>query len=442
MNPYSRHNSRPLDANLNKLQNFYRQQLESQIPSNPQGRTPSERPYPTSGDDSGPDNVYVNVIFDNTQGAVAKRAVTTTTTTVPIINKPDDYYCSIVRFDVPLSQIPLFICPIIPNQPDPDRTPFIIGIDYLGTKYPVELHYISYNQELQPVQNTPDMVVTAYYYMYSIQQFLDITNVALKTAMVNSGFNMAGLNYPYFYWDPTTELVHLVYPSAIITPTNKPLIFMNTALQQWIDGFSLTYRGVQTQGNDFYFNLYNTLLPVPPYPGAEDLFVPTTGYPVTYPAGASGASGPVGQIGATGAECPCSGASGPSVPYYFDIKQEYKSLNNQVALKKIYITSTGLPTIPEFTPGSQTASSSTLPILTDFVPNVNNLSDAKSVAYYFPQSQYRLIDMISSTPIQSFDLQILWVDQFNGIHTVYVPPRSQANVKLIFAKRTLFKSLK
>jgi len=388
---------------------------------NAQFRSPATYQYAKPEDDTSVDQIYVNMSFNNSSNPVASVARTTSTFSVPLLDKTDDYYCAVLRFDIPLSEIPLFICPIIPNQGNANLTPFIIGIDYNGTKYPVNINFVSYEIPFNaPVQNQPTMVVTPYYYMYSIQQFLDIVNTYLKLAVTNSGFPMTGLNFPYFYWDPTTELVHLVFPTSFITSTNKPLIFMNTALQEWIAGFPVQYSGVQPQGNDYYLELYNALITPASYPGAEDLFSPVTQYPVTYPIGATGASG----------------------PNYYNITQEYKTLNNQLALKRIYITSTGLPAVAEYTPTGESTSASTLPILTDFVPNINNISDAKSIAYYYPTSQYRLIDMTSSSPLRVIDLQILWVDNFNNVLPLYIPPRGQANIKLIFVKRTLFKSIK
>jgi|WetSurMetagenome_2_1015567.scaffolds.fasta_scaffold09542_5 hypothetical protein len=410
-----------LRQSTNRLQNPY---IDSQY------RGPASFPQSNPGEDFQPDNIYVNMIFDNTTGAQPIPATIVNNFSVPVVNKPDDYYLAITRFDIPLSEIPLFICPIVPNQGDPDLTPFYIGIDYLGVKYPINVHFFSYQSVLNaPVQDKPYQVITPYYYMYSVQQFLDIINYALELAIVASGYPMTGLNMPYFYFDGSTELISLVYPAAFITGVNKPLIFLNTALQEWINGFTFQYRGPQPQFNDFYFELQNSLTNPSRYPGAENLFTPTTGFPVTYP------------LGSTGPLCPCGG-TGTIVPYYYRITQEYKSINNQVAVKKIYITSTALPTIQEFTPPSASSSAAILPILADFVPNINNLSDTKSIAYYNPESQYRLVDLTSSTPIRVIDLQIQWVDQQNNVNPLYLPSRSQANVKFVFAKRTLYKSLK
>lgn len=382
-----------------------------------QTRTPSIYPHAKPEMDNSADNVYVNVLFNNISGTSSIPASSLTTYSVPILDSPDNYYCSIVRFDIPLSRIPLFICPIIPNQVNPDLTPFIIGIDYLGVKYPVNIDYVSYSNYATPVQDKPYQVVTPYYYMSSVQQFLDIINTALKTAVNDSAFPMAGLNYPYFYFESGTELIKFVFPSQFITSVNVPLIFMNEMLYTWISGFSVERRYGSTVGNDYYLQLTNNLIAVnSPFPGVENLVAQTTTFPVTYPLSGSAK--------------------------YYVLTQEYKTINNNVAVKKIFVTSTSLPITPEFTPpASSGSSSSTLPIISDFIPNISSLADCNSVAFYYPVSQYKLVDMTSNTPIRYIDLRILWQDRYGNDNVLELPPGSQANVKLIFVKKTLYKSI-
>lgn len=382
-----------------------------------QMRTPSIYPHAKPELDNSADNVYVNVLFNNISGTSSIPASSLTTYSVPILDSPDNYYCSIVRFDIPLSRIPLFICPIIPNQVNPDLTPFIIGIDYLGVKYPVNVDYVSYSDYATPVQDKTYQVVTPYYYMSSVQQFLDIINAALKTAVNDSAFPMAGLNYPYFYFESGTELIKFVFPSQFITSVNVPLIFMNEMLYTWISGFSVERIYGSTIGNDYYLQLTNNLIAAnSPFPGVENLVAQTTTFPVTYPLSGSAK--------------------------YYVLTQEYKTINNNVAVKKIFVTSTSLPITPEFTPpASSGSSSSTLPIISDFIPNISSLADCVSVAFYYPVSQYKLVDMTSNTPIRYIDLRILWQDRYGNDNVLELPPGSQANVKLIFVKKTLYKSI-
>ena len=86
------------------------------------------------------DNVYLNVVIDhpipiyntglvpplivNSFGVPAEYNVTKT---LPIIDKASDFYCSIIRFDIPFNSIPLFIMPIVANQSNANLTPMVIG---------------------------------------------------------------------------------------------------------------------------------------------------------------------------------------------------------------------------------------------------------------------------------------------------------------------------
>src|ERR1700759_2826868 len=140
------------------------------------------------------DNVYLNVVIQNTgindttgttndADIVAEYNVTKT---LPILDKCSQYYCSIIRFDIPLQSVPLFIMPIIPAssfinpQPNPNLSPLIIGIDYLGVDYPVNVLYIADNNLPVPTQNlVGQQVITEYYYGYTYEQLITMIKTAL-----------------------------------------------------------------------------------------------------------------------------------------------------------------------------------------------------------------------------------------------------------------------
>jgi hypothetical protein len=82
---------------------------------------------------------------------------------------------------------------------------------------------------------------------------------------------------------------------------------------------------------------------------------------------------------------------------------------------------------------------SSLPIITDFIPNINSPGESRSIAYYNPTSQYRLIDMVSDTPLQKINLKIYWVDISNNIYPLYVSVAQQASIKLAFIRKSLYK---
>ncbi len=64
-----------------------------------------------------PENIYYNVIFNHNHfnGETPTIAQYSFTNTIPVLDKPNDYYCSVIRFVIPLSEVPLYIFPIEPN---------------------------------------------------------------------------------------------------------------------------------------------------------------------------------------------------------------------------------------------------------------------------------------------------------------------------------------
>lgn len=353
------------------------------------------------------------------------------TKTDPILDRCSDYYCSIVRFDIPLDQIPLAICPIIPNQSNPDLTPLIIGIEYgvtggLGSRYPVNVNYFNQNPLTPPIQNQPTQIVTPYYYIYSYQNFINMFNAALSTSWVESGLATLFPHYfaPYFYFDPTTNLISLIVPKCFVTLTSPathiPTIFMNSALNTYLDAFNVTYRFYDSpQGNDVYFILSANNTPDHFfYPGG--VLVPTATDPAT---------------------------TDPAVPYYYKFTQEYSVLEYWLSLRKILVTSSNIPIRSEYLPSGGIANvndngiNATFPVISDFVPNIGeSAGSSRSIAHYLPSAQYRLVDMVSDNSLQNVDIRLYWQDDDGNIYPLELSVFQQANLKILFTRKSLYKN--
>src|SRR5271167_3044289 len=136
------------------------------------------------------DNIYVNVVispFLMNSGVFEIAAEYQVTKTIPILSKCNDYYCSIVNFRIPLNDIPLFIMPIVPNQPNSNLTTFKIGITTGGIDYSQSVIYVSETGAPVPLQNQPTQVITLYYYVFSYQNLITAVNTALAAAFLASG---------------------------------------------------------------------------------------------------------------------------------------------------------------------------------------------------------------------------------------------------------------
>jgi hypothetical protein len=373
------------------------------------------------------DNIYVNVSFnhDDSQGNQPTPAEYIVTKTLPILSKCDDYYCSVIRFDIPLNSTPLFIMPIVPNQPDADLTPLIIGITYLGVNFPVNIEYIPDNILTAPLQNQPAQVITPYYFVFSFQNLINAINLALAEAVSLSGvkavLDAIPAKTPWFYLDPTTKLISLVVPTLFTNPAavpGKPLIYMNAQLSTYLEAFQKSQVGYnQPQGHDFVFILDFPSFPAPPFPS----------------------SNPYPQSDKAFFPIPVGGPDPAGVYTYYKFTQEYSTLQLWSSLRKILITTNSIPIISEYTPTGNSGISSTLPIITDFVPQIEIAGQSRSIAFYTPTSQYRLVDLKSSEQLNTIDLKIYWQDDQSNIYPLLISVFQQANIKLVFVKKSLYK---
>src|SRR5580693_4413640 len=162
-----------------------------------------------SRDIDGNDNIYLNVVF-NSNGSILTPAVYNITKTIPVADKPSDYYCSVIRFDIPLNAIPLFIMPIVANQSNANLTPMTIGISVGGTNFSQNVIYVSNElNQVAPVQNMPSQVITPYYYVFSFQNLIDSFNTALSLAFTAASAP-GSVPGPYLSFNPVTQLISLV----------------------------------------------------------------------------------------------------------------------------------------------------------------------------------------------------------------------------------------
>jgi len=388
------------------------------------------------------DNVYVNVVMDhknpgyikgdegwptppgpppvNNQSRVyltgeePQNGEYNVTKTEPILDRCSDYYCSIVRFTIPMENIPLMICPIVPNQTqvlgagneDIDLTPFIIGIEYgNGTtaRFPINIEYFAQNPytiDTLPAgfkQDRPLQIITPYYFIYTYQQFLNMINSALGVAWNLSGLKALFPTYmqPYFYLDPTTNLISLIVPTYFVNVTAPatitPTIFMNAALQKYLSSFNTSlYQYNALQGNDYYFIFNGSFTSTP-----ETFYYPNG---IAQPAAAAF-------------------PNLPTLPGYYKFTQEYSVLQYWSSLHSIVVSTNTIPIRNEYIPGvnnqasyvniNQDGVSVSYPILSDFVPEIEGAAGtSRSIAYYLPTAQYRLADMNSDNSLQKIDLQI------------------------------------
>lgn len=375
------------------------------------------------------DNIYLNIDIDHpivnytaipggaTVGSSPVVMEYNVTKNIPILDNCSDYYCAVVKATIPLDELPIMIVPIVPNQPDSNKTPLVIGINYAGVRYSQFLSYIPDNNQTAPVQNSQLQVVTSYYFMYSYNTMINMINIGLNVAYIASGIQAlfppgTAPPAPYFYLDPNTNLISLICSNifttspAIAPLTSMPMIYMNTELNTYLDSFRTSFLGYDKLfGEEYVFILNGVIFP-------NDI----NGYSPF-------------------------GVAPTNPPSFYKFTQEYSSLEYWVALRKIVIITNTIPVNTESVPTTNIELNSQLPVLISLAPPVeSSAGTSRSILNYDPSPQYRLIDLISNNPLQTINLRIYWQDRDGNVYPLLLSVFQRVSIKLGFFKKNLYKN--
>ncbi len=383
------------------------------------------------------DQVYYNVEITNNT-SLPKPAVFTETLTQPIITKCEDYYLSIVRFSVPGNAIPIFVCDIVPNQSNPNLTPYSVTLSYNGSDYTQNIIYFSLQNVNAPLNAIPVQQNSQYYYVYQYNHMIQMINIALDsafTALKTANPGAPPTQAPFFVFDENTQLISLVaqnlYSSTIASAATIS-IYANTFLvDRFLSGMLTRSFGYgNANGKDVLF-----------------LFPPSTTIPTT--------SGNVTML-PNYSDSYATTLANPQVtqpfeqryytstlnypPLYLFNTQGYNTLNNWFSLKKIVFISGTLPVNPEYVKTLNTNSSAgnvaKSSILTDFEPILNSSGASRSLFQYFPQGPYRLISMLGTNDLTNMDISIYWQDIHDVIYPLYILPGQISTIKILFQKKS------
>jgi hypothetical protein len=294
---------------------------------------------------------------------------------------------------------------------NPNLTPYILGIAYNGTNYPSQLIYTP-NNPGAPIPTYYQDPPSFYYFVNTYDLFINMMNAALLQSWINSGLSAIfplPIRAPYIEYNSSTSLLSVVVPkcfSVITAPLIEiPKIYLNVPMIQYFMGFSLYFYGInKTFGRDADIILSDPIS-VAPY---QLIPLPSQLY----------------------------------LTDYYKFTQDFSSLPYFASIRKILITSNTIPINAEVIPPPYGSSiSTTLPIITDFVIPIETIGSSKSIAIYNPSAQYRLIDMIGSTPLHKLDLNIMWEDLDGNIYPLYLSIFQQISIKIGFFRKSLYKDI-
>jgi len=337
------------------------------------------------------DIVYYNAtMVNNTAGRVL--ADIQDGRSVPIIEVPEQWEMSVVRFDVDSILLPVALFP-------------------LGTGTNTQL---SFTFRSSGVNYGP-------YYVQAQDPTGFVQSIALGTEMINDVFTTAwpliGGSKPQFpprlVWDPTTQLFRLYFSPDYATTYNDFAIYMNEVAYKYLYAFPAIIIGPQQPLNKdvllFTWNANYVQTAATSRVGLP-LSLQSPGY---YPAG--------------------------NLVY---LEQSAKSISNWQAARTIYLTTSSLPIQRESIPGAVgygqngSTSSNSIPMITDFIlPQDQNPMEAHSRIEYLPTAEYRMISLGGREPIYQVTLQAWWTSYTGAAYQIQLPPNGVFSAKIMFRRK-------
>jgi len=337
--------------------------------------------------------------------------------TIPILDRPKDYYLTISRFTVPVLDTPLLMCPIAgtgyvgvgPPPPAIDVTPFTVTLTYSGTDFQQTLVWVTRNPTA-PVPTTPgaiDVYHPYYYAMYTYDHFVEMVNIAFTNAFNSLKASFPGApptEAPYIIYNPETELFSLVCQYLYVGAGTID-IFVNDELLTYLGNIDGTFHGRNTTaGKDFEFTIIDN----------------DNGY-----------AKPGGTIPIP-----------PLNPTYLQFEQEYPSLDVFNSFFDLIFTTGTLPIVREWTQTNdpQNLEPTQISLITDFQPLLSEAGDIRSAIAYYPSGPYRLINLTGNTPLRNFDIKLWWKDKQGRLYPLTIPYKQTVSIKFLFIKKSTFTS--
>ena len=362
---------------------------------------------------SEPDRIYYDLQTKNLSSttSVSEQLVFSDLRNAEVVKDASKYKLSVVRFQADTSILPVFIPTIQLNQPNPNLTIYTVRLDYAGlfVEVPVIWQPEILSAAVPPAPNTLPFgrqQNTQYYHSLNYQHFINLINVALKSAMDQLKVLSAPVNdsvlAPFLGWNSNTLCAELL--ASPLFETRPIKLFFNRALYALFSSFQAVKFPNNTSLGEIYElqllnnNSYNL-----------EINYKNTG---------------VNKI---------------------VLKQNYSTIANWSPVSAIVFTSQNLPVVPAFTSvplisinGQTTAisgnNSNTVNIITDIATTENSY---KPTLIYVPSAEYRFIDLYSSAPIRNVELRVFWRATDGTYQPLLVPSGGASSIKLLFQRKGL-----
>ena len=330
---------------------------------------------------------------------------------------PENYEMSIIRFSIDTDS-PVFIPQIVGDQPDRDKTVYVMSLESLEggvyVKYTQPIKWIPENQSV-PLPPAPDQTTTkeanyasGYYDCSSYNYLMYLLTVTAKQLMAQLAVPTEN---PVFVWngddtmsiffpDTFTETVSIVAGVPVVsTPQFK--LYFNIPLFQLFNTLPAIFKGYnQTFGVTPEFNYYI------PSKNIIDLNKHTSGVD------------------------------------YFETKQESTTGALLSPFSCLVFTSNSLPIVASNVSSPQRFVNGRLIVQGSGNDQANIITDIRTSSnvyspnvLYEPASEYRWISLMGNTKLYKLDVEVFYRLKTGDLYPVRLKNGSNFNMKIVFRKK-------
>ena len=341
----------------------------------------------------------------------------TETRNSPFLNCPEDYFMSVVRFQLDTPTLPVMTCqPLVGSALDVDTLIYRVWLRYKTTTVGVNIVFVPQNSfSAKPVGplSLADQQ-SEYFNIYNYQWFIDMLNTTLTTAFNDLHGNIPpGASAPFFGWD---------------TGGNVAILQQNILNENY---------GVNQDSLEIYFNtpLYTLF----------NSFIFTSGYVPNITPDTVGHKLYV-ETGLNAIVSSITPYTGGTAEKYFNMVQEYSTVPLWTPIDSIVFTTSMLPLTPELqaapvsfnTKGvfeSIGANANLTTVLTDFIVPLTTGGEYKPSINYTPTAEYRLVDLFGTSPINSIQVNVFYKNRFGTLIPLLLGSGCNASIKIMFRRK-------
>lgn len=428
------------------------------------------------------DNIYLNVTVSNTTAdpLAFTPAVYNVTYDNPILDKPSDYYMTIVKFEIPLQDLPLFVMPNIPatiyegEASQAGNTVTGVGSTFFNSSMVGgTIRFVSGITETITGFTSPTVITVSGAFTFPNQIFTvtygntdpnltplqvgvcqqqdqggiadpNAVNFPISVEYFSQVEDLTPLDPTYYYvyaYGHLMDMLNIALKASWVAAGspggagNFPYYFWDETdslikiIMPWsfvhaaaVAGFHWTvFNNVTAQLFLFSFNGVQIN-------GRLEVWEPPAEYDNSYIAQA-----PFPVV--------ANNTRGAGLTYIFP--QEYGSTDYMNSVRKIVITTTAIPVQKEFFPqpgNTNLSNANTIGIITDFYLDLSSKAGAQRSVAIYTADLYRLIDLISDNPLRKIDLYFFWADRLNNLYPLTLSVYDSISLKMGFFSKKLYRN--